>query len=871
VSRKKKTDEEEKQAEIRTRNLVREIWGIVYLALGFMVLVSLVSHFAQGDANVLGRFVGTFLANGLVVIFGAISCFAFPALLIFLGISYLVSPTVNAGILVFVIFLAFELSVILGISGVPITRFAPNMVGKIAGYFFQKAFGLHTFGPYFLTAIALLITCVIGFGLNVPRMLHFVLGLLREFGAYLKSLMVRHETVPAPAPVDAATIPSVNTAEKPARKTRTAEKTAPMAAAASQPAAPGVLTAEDEAQKALDAELAEFRAKKNKPITISTADQAAPVDDTAEDDSEIDPAALRVAGIDTEKADKPRTGKRGKHDGAVDEQETPASDDADGAQEPIVDGPSDGENPNTDGPLVEGDAPEGYYKVPLELETKPVKVNKPYVIPTTETISDPPAATLSIDREGIEKNSQTLEKTLMNFGIEGKVVNVSPGPIVTRYEIELAPGIKVSRVVNLQDDISMAVSGKSIRVQAPIPGKAAIGVELPNDDRQTVFFKHILTSEAFQKAKAKLPIVLGRSISGQPFVADITKMPHLLIAGQTGAGKSVCINSFICSMLLTKSPEELRLILIDPKKVELSYYEGIPHLMAPVVTESKEAVKALQWGMIEMTRRYQLLARAGARNIESFNNKVLTGALKEGVIDPSDNKALPFIVIIVDELADLMLTSKRDVEASIQRIAQLARAVGMHLIVATQRPSVDVITGTIKANLASRIAFRTIQSVDSRTILGFNGAEKLLGLGDMLFLRSGAPDIERYHGAFISEEDVERVVDGIRKQEVECERIESFEDATRDHAGEGGENDAEGGDGNDRDQLFGEAARTVVSIGQGSTSLLQRRMKIGFARAGRLMDELERAGIVGLSEGSKAREVLVGAAELEDLLKTMGM
>jgi DNA segregation ATPase FtsK/SpoIIIE, S-DNA-T family len=315
---------------------------------------------------------------------------------------------------------------------------------------------------------------------------------------------------------------------------------------------------------------------------------------------------------------------------------------------------------------------------------------------------------------------------------------------------------------------------------------------------------------------------------------------------------------------MVRKPEELRLIMIDPKKVELSAYQGIPHLLSPVVTESKEAVKALLWGTKEMERRYRLIANAGARNIESFNNKVVAGSIKEGSIKPEDNKLLPFIVIIVDELADLMMTAGRDVEFLIQRIAQLARAVGVHLIVATQRPSVDIITGKIKTNLASRIAFRTTQGVDSKTILDRGGAEKLLGLGDMLFLRSGAPDLERYHGSFISEEDVESIVKFIREQYVPVEKIESFEKAV---AGDG---DGPGGGGNgDRDELFEQAALIIANLGQGSTSLLQRRMKIGYARAGRLMDELEQAGIVGPQEGAKVREVLMTLQDVEGLLSRL--
>ena len=497
---------------------------------------------------------------------------------------------------------------------------------------------------------------------------------------------------------------------------------------------------------------------------------------------------------------------------------------------------------------------------------KPKTALKPYHIPLQEILPDPPPMETLIDKDLIFQNSRILEKTLLNFGIEGKVFNVSSGPFVTRYEIELAPGVKVSKVVSLQDDISMAVGGQKIRIEAPIPGKAAIGIELPNPEKQIVYFKHILLSDSFRKSKARLPMIIGQNISGISYVTDITKMPHLLIAGQTGSGKSVCINSIICSLLMTKTPEEMRLILVDPKKVELAIYEGIPHLLSPVVTESKEAVKALHWATMEMDRRYRLLGKIeGTRNIESFNTRVSQKKYKEGVLSEEEKKPLPFIVIVVDELADLMITASKDVETLIQRIAQLGRAAGVHLIVATQRPSVDIITGPIKANLAARIAFRTIQSTDSRTILGYIGAEKLLGMGDMLFLRSAAPDIERYHGAFISEEEVEIIVGDINKQNIEIEKIERFEHVVADPQDDEGFMNEDG-----RDEFFEEAARMIVSIGQGSTSLLQRRMKIGYARAGRLMDELERAGIVGQQEGSKMREVLMKTDELETLLKRLG-
>jgi DNA segregation ATPase FtsK/SpoIIIE-like protein len=569
------------------------------------------------------------------------------------------------------------------------------------------------------------------------------------------------------------------------------------------PTLPRELSPEEEARKRLDEELIEFRKKKHEPIKILTVEVPEPEIEIAEPPS-----------LDT------RTGL------------------------PVFD-------PTLPPPQIENEVKE------------PVKPN---VIPSPDIIPDPPPLTDSIDEETIHRNSAILEKTLMNFGVEGKVVCVSPGPVVTRYEIELAPGVKVSKVVNLHNVLSTAVGGQKIRIRAPIPGKPAIGIELPNPVRQTVFFKHVLQSDVFKWSAADIPGVIGTNISGAPYITDIAKMPHLLIAGQTGAGKSVCINSLVCSMLMTKKPEELRLIMIDPKKVELACYFDIPHLITPVITEPNEAVKALQWGMQEMERRYKVLAKVRARKFNTFNNWVDSGKLA-GVLDEEENKRLPFIVIIVSELADLMMAVPKDVEYYIQRITLLARTAGIHLIAATRHPSVNIITERIRASMASRIAFRTISSVESKTILGYEGAENLLGMGDMLFLRNGAMDIVRFHGSFISEEDVGKITADIRAQQVSVDRIESFGDIIGDSE-EGGDGDDDGGgsDGGKRDEQFAEAAQLVVSIGQGSTSLLQRRLNIGFARAGRLMDQLERAGVVGPSKESKVREVLMRPEDLADII-----
>ena len=812
-----------------TSDFGHEIWGLIFLSLGVLVLISLVSHFANESANILGP-LGTKLSSGLIILFGSVAAFFFPLSVCYIGLLRLRGEPLNLRALLYSAALTLEVCVLLAIYSLPQLVSGPqfkvlqNYIGLfIVKTVFKPVFGSFRFGPYFLNGVALLITVLWLVRISPQRLLKWIHKTALWFFSKCNSIWVtvqkhleenriKREEIRAEKLREKEIKEKENKAKqnigvepKKVEKKKTEESPLPVAAVPSleteaKQAISGEPTGvEDEARQRLEQELAAFRAKRREPIKIMSIETA----DIEADEPEFD------------------------EEGEI--------------------------------PVGDIDSQDSFEQHSTTTTVKPPKPSKPYEIPDISILPEPPALSSMIDKESIEKNSMTLEKTLMNFGVEGKVVFVSPGPVVTRYEIELAPGIKVSRVINLHDDISMAVSGQRIRIEAPIPGKSAVGIELPNSERQIVHFKHILMSDPFRKSKAKLPVVIGTNISGGPYVTDITKMPHVLIAGQTGSGKSVCINSIICSLLMTRKPDELRIIMIDPKKVELAFYEGIPHLMSPVVTESKEAVKALQWGVIEMERRYRMLAKVGARNIDSFNSRIESGKIG-GILPDEDNKALPFIVIIVDELADLMMTASKDVEGLVQRIAQLARAVGIHLIVATQRPSVDIITGPIKANLTSRIAFRTIQSTDSRTILGHVGAEKLLGMGDMLFLRNGAPEIERFHGSFISEEDVEKIVSEIRKQQFEVEKIESFIDEI--DGGSGGDQGAFAD--NDRDELFEDAARTIVSIGQGSTSLLQRRMKIGYARAGRLMDELERAGFVGPQDGSKAREVFVKPDEIED-------
>ena len=454
------------------------------------------------------------------------------------------------------------------------------------------------------------------------------------------------------------------------------------------------------------------------------------------------------------------------------------------------------------------------------------------------------------DKQDLFDNANKLEDTLMSFGVEAKVLQVTKGPSVTRFEIQPSPGVKVSKIVNLQDDIALGLAASAVRMEAPIPGKSAIGIEVPNKKQTPVFLREVLDSKEFQESTKKISFALGKDITGTCIVGDLSEMPHMLIAGATGSGKSVCINSLIVSLLYKYSPDEIKLLMIDPKVVELSIYNGIPHLLIPVVTEPKKAAGALNWAVNEMDKRYELFTKYKVKNIKSYNQQVDKGFISE---------KLPYIVLIVDELADLMMACPNDVEDYICRLAQKARAAGIHLIIATQRPSVDVITGVIKANIPSRISFAVSSGVDSRTILDQTGAEKLLGRGDMLYSPMGANKPLRIQGAFISEEEVENVVDFIKSSEDEVNyREEIIEHINNENLS----SSSHSGDSEENDELLDEAIKLVVEYQQASTSFIQRKLRIGFNRASRIMEELEAKGIISERDGSKPRQVLIAKDEI---------
>ena len=503
-----------------------------------------------------------------------------------------------------------------------------------------------------------------------------------------------------------------------------------------------------------------------------------------------------------------------------------------------------------------------------EQETKEEKVKEVLQLQHTMTVEDehyefPPIQLLSegdkkgnkMGKKAVTDTATRLQKTLYSFGVSAKVENVSVGPAITRYELKPAEGVRVSKIANLADDIALNLAAETIRIEAPIPGKQAVGIEVPNKENEMVHLREIIDCDQFKEHKSKLAFALGKDVAGQEVVADIAKMPHVLIAGATGSGKSVCINTLITSIIYKAKPSEVKLVMVDPKVVELSVYNGIPHLLIPVVTDPKKAAGALAWAVQEMVNRYSLFASKNVRDIKGYNEALD----KEG-----NSEKLPQIVIIIDELSDLMMVSPKDVEDSICRLAQMARAAGMHLVIATQRPSVDVITGIIKANIPSRISFAVSSQIDSRTILDMVGAEKLLGKGDMLFYPSGAPKPTRIQGAFISDKEVEKIVDfvkdngGATYNDEIIKQIENAGSTDKELAQQSDEDD-------DTDPFLMDAIEVVVETGQASTSFIQRRFKVGYARAGRIIDQMEERGIISGFQGSKPREVLMSKERWEEL------
>lgn len=541
-------------------------------------------------------------------------------------------------------------------------------------------------------------------------------------------------------------------------------------------------------------------------------------------------------------------------------------------KEPVSPLPNREKSPVEEAPPVPDDVKELTEKFMEEKEQKdrkeatPAQVTqyqaaepvKAYCFPPVTMLAVSPHGNPAMETEELQTNGRILVDTLKSFGVQTKILDICRGPAVTRYEIQPAAGVKISKITNLSDDLALNLAATGVRIEAPIPGKAAVGIEVPNKSRSTVRMRELVESNSFQTSKSKLSVALGRDIAGQPVIADLAKMPHLLIAGTTGSGKSVCINSLIISMLYKASPDEVRFLMIDPKAVELTEYNGMPHMLVPVVTDPRKASGALGWAVSEMMKRYKIFSECNVRNLQGYNHLAASQDYQDENGQPMPS--MPQIVIIIDELADLMMAAPKEVEDSICRLAQLARAAGMHLVVATQRPSVDVVTGLIKANIPSRIALTVSNAVDSRTILDAGGAEKLLGNGDMLFAPVGSTKPLRVQGCYVSDDEISSIVEFVKKAksiEYDEKVIEEIERNAASESKGDDSGDSEGGG----DPMIDEAIKCVVEAGQASTSLLQRRLRLGYARAGRLIDEMEQLGVVGPHEGSKPRQVLMTYAQ----------
>ena len=487
-----------------------------------------------------------------------------------------------------------------------------------------------------------------------------------------------------------------------------------------------------------------------------------------------------------------------------------------------------------------------------------IQTNGSFKLPPLSILDHIERKDTRIKRDSLIMNSRILEKKLADFGVEAKVVEVKPGPVITMYELEPAPGVKINKIKNLTDDLALALRAPSIRIIAPIPGKAVIGIEIPNHEREPVHLKDVLDNEAFLETPSKMPIALGEDIVGTPVITDLPRMPHLLIAGTTGSGKSVSLNAMICSILFKAPPDDVKFLMIDPKRLELSAYEGIPHLLHPVVVDPKKASQVLKWAVEEMERRYKVIAEFGVKNIDAFNKIIekMPKETKEPAAEPGEAHPpgrtiptkLPYVIIIIDELADLMMVAQRNVEESLARLAQMARAAGIHLILATQRPSVDVITGVIKANFPTRISFQVSSKVDSRTILDQLGAENLLGSGDMLFMPPGTSKLTRIHGPYVSDKEIERIVEFVKKQ-----AAPAYDESISDYKGDPTDS---GKPEEEYDEKYDAAVELVTELGQASISLVQRYLKIGYNRAARIIERMEAEGVVGPSDGVKPRKVL---------------
>ncbi len=864
---KKKSDNSEAVLPSKQeQSFLNEFLGLFLIALSVVAAISIVSHFAQGlNGNLMGPYVGSLFALTLNRLTGSV-----PAIILLLTVGILGARltqrveeggSINLKLPLVFCLLFIEAAVLLSIKYVDLSVLThvhfEDSGGIIGNYLVQKAlvpvFGRSAFGPYLICAIFVFFTIIWGFKIRIAQIIEKSVEFL---GIFYYPILDGLENAKSrylarkKASAEQASLLQISPPDADMVKAGRGKRSRPKILASEDLQVP---VAEDEPvlaplikEESIDesGDPLEIRKKRDRARQIKHISEL--------NEWEVQNRDPSIGGL-LSKA------KNGRNASKITESETPPSMDP----EDIVLEKGFDEDSNDEESTSNTNNSKLNVQEPVEApkpKPKPEVKYDDYVVPNIdEVFKAPPEQEIYYTEDQLKEQAASLIEHLSHFKVMGKVVGICPGPVIIRYEIELAPGIKVSQISSLSDDLALALSAKSIRILAPIPGKNAVGIEVPTKKPQIVYIRDILKSSRFKPEPDSLKLVLGKDIGGDPMVMDLTRAPHLLIAGQTGSGKSVGINSFMASLLCSKTPDEVRLILVDPKVVELKPYEGIPHLLAPVINKPEIAVQALKWATIEMDRRYEVLACAAVRNIKGFNQKFRAGELKDKVA-MEDHKIMPYIVIIIDELADLMMVAGKEVEISIARIAQKARAVGLHLILATQRPSTNVITGTIKANLPTRVAFQVASHIDARTIMDKAGCEKLLGRGDMLFRSIESPEPERIHGSWVSDEEAEAIAQACAEQFVNYPQVESFNIDEDDDAGE--QEDMP------RDAKFRPAAEMVCSIRQASASLLQRRMSIGYARAGRLMDQLERAGVVGRDRGSKPREVLMDEMEVASFLSS---
>src|SRR3989339_235290 len=800
--------------------------GFVVLGLSLLAMVSLISNLFNPADNMLGRYFGTALSHLLISFAGKVPSLLLPAILFYIGWNYITKVEISKYFrqLFFASVIFIELCIFASIRNLGLGRSWEqfyNTGGVLGNFIVQNiltiAFGTQRIGAYLVMAIIMTGTCIWGFRIDVYALALRIKAMGEMIGSFTQAFFRQVQFGFAGSASTATAAPNrirvksgINRPQK-------------------QLAAPHKETEIDDAVEMKNASIpAEFTEEELENLPLKKALEArlekrqrAFLEDYNGPSIKemIEEEALNLEKEVEEKIAK--RGRKSKMAGKETENAPQTMDKAITGDDEVCMVEEESDN---------GDGQQGVFPKVVEIDPpeEDATVYDPYVVPSMDLLAEHEQQERKISQEEIQANADRLIEKLKDFKIQGRIGEVCPGPVVTRYELELAPGTKVAKVESLSLDLAIAMAVEKIRISL-VPGKAAIGIELPNVHREKVFIKNVLTSKEFAQTDSQIKLVVGKDIAGKPFVVDLVKMPHMLIAGTTGSGKSMCTNSFLASILLAKSPDEVKLILVDPKVVEMNLYNGIPHLLSNVITNPKEAVSALKWGVAEMERRYQMLAKAICRNIAQFNDKVKDGSIMTTSIDEADKKRMPYIVIIIDELADLMCNCGKELEEEIVRLAQKARAVGIHLILATQRPEAKVVTGLIKSNMPSRVALTVNSAMDSRIIIDERGAEELLMYGDMLYKSAEMPQVKRIHGTYIETMESEALVEFVKNQNVKRDKMLSFEQEHRKAqltlgaAGYGGE----------MSELM-EAAKIIVSRQIGSTSLLQRKMSIGYAKAGRL-------------------------------------